>query len=200
MELLVGGNGPGRGRGLGGFVRALVTMLVRPRRGFRAMVTPGEQAPGLVFAMGVVFLEETVRVVFVPQAVPAVAGGRLASAVVFIAVVVFLVTPAVLHLVTAIQTLGLMALVSERAGVSETVQLLAYATAPGVFAGLPIPSLRVLCAAYGTGLLVVGLAEVHGTSFRRGLLAGVVPAAIIFGYGFRGFAALGTLLAQWYII
>ncbi len=200
MEVLVAGDGPGREGGLRGLVRAWVTMLVRPRRGFREMVAPGDQAPGLLFAMVVVFVEETIRVVFVPEAVPSIAGGRLASAVVLVAVAVLLVTPAVLHLVTAIQTLLLMGLIPERAGVSETVQLLGYATAPCVFAGLPFPSLRVFCAAYGAGLLVVGLSEVHGISPRRGLLVGFVPAAIVFGYGFRGFAALGTLLARWYII
>jgi len=41
---------------------------------------------------------------------------------------------------------------------------------------------------------------VHGATVRRAVLASAVPAAVLFGYGLRGFAALGEVLAAWYVI
>lgn len=183
----------GRSRGLRGMLRTWAEVLVRPRRFFRAAVVPGDQAPGLTFAMGVVLVEETTRLALVPAAVPQVAGGRLASAVLVIGLATLLVVPAGLHLLAAIQTVLLWPAAADRATVAETVQVLAYAAAPCALAGPPVPWLRVACTAYGVWLLVVGLETVHGTTRRRAALAGAIPAGLVFGYGFRGFAALGTL-------
>jgi hypothetical protein len=69
-----------------------------------------------------------------------------------------------------------------------------------VIAGLPIPELRVLCCLYGAGLLAIGVAEVHGTTPRRAAAATAVPAMLLFGYAFGGFAAVVFLLRDWYII
>lgn len=190
----------GRPPGPRGLVRTWVAVIARPRHFFRTTVAPGDQAPGLTFAMAVVLAAEATRLALQPAAVPEVAGGRLVSAGLVLGLTVLLVVPAGLHLLAAVQTALLWPLVSDRAGVSETVQVLAYSAAPCALAGPPIPALRVVCTAYATGLLVVGLATVHGTSSRRAALAGAIPAAIVFGYGFRGFAALADLLAAWYII
>lgn len=192
--------GGGRDRGPRAILRAWVEVIVRPERFFRVGVAPGDQAPGLTFAMLVVLFEEASRYALDPGAVPAIAGNRVLSATIAVAVAALIVTPAALHLVAAIQTLPLFVLAGERGGVSETVQVLAYASAPCVLAGVPLASVRLVATAYGAYLLVVGLAVVHGTSFRRAALAGVIPAAIVFGYGFRGFAALTELLVRWYII
>jgi hypothetical protein len=175
-------------------------VLVHPRRFFRAAVVPGDQGAGLTFAMAVVAVEEATRLALVPGAIPTVVGGPVVSAALVVGVATLLVAPAGLHLVAALQTLLLRPLVAERAGVAETVQVLAYAAAPCVLAGPPVPWLRVLGAGYGTWLLVAGLREVHGTTRRRAAVAGALPAAVVFGYGFRGFAALGDQLAAWYII
>jgi len=72
--------------------------------------------------------------------------------------------------------------------VSQTVQVLAYAAAPAALAGVPAAPLRLAAAAYGSGLLVVGLATVHRTSIGRAALAAALHAALVFGYGFGGFA------------
>jgi hypothetical protein len=166
----------GRDRGPAALARAWVEALVRPRRLFRSAVAPADQAPGLVFAATVVL------------------GGRPTVSVVFwLALATVLVAPAALHLVAALQTLILMPFAPERAGVSETVQVLAYAGAPCVFAGLPYPGIRVLATGYGTALLVVGVSEVHDVSLPRAAALTAVPAALVFGYGFRGFAALSEL-------
>lgn len=189
----------GRDRGPVALGRAWVEVLVRPRRFFRVGVAPGDQAPGLVFAAGVVLLEEATRLVLVPGAAPVIAGRPLASAVLYLGVAVVFVTPVVLHLTAALVTLLLagatrvIAFAPDRGGVDETVQVVAYATAPCVFAGPHVPGLRTACAIYGTVLLVVGLASVHELSWPRALGAAVVPAVIVFGYGFRGFAALASL-------
>jgi hypothetical protein len=183
----------GRDRGLAALGRAWLEVLVRPRRFFRAGVAPGDQAPGLVFAVGVVCVEEATRLALVPGT-PVVAGRPLSTRALVLALAVVLVAPLVLHLVAAIQTLLLIPFVSDRAGISETVQVIAYASAPCVLAGVPIPALRVLCGLYGATLLVVGLAVVHEISLPRAALLGALPAALVFGYGFRGFAAAAELL------
>lgn len=190
--------GGGRDRGPRGVARAWVEVLLRPRRFFRSGVAPGDQGPGLTFAMAVVAIEEAGRLALVPAAAPELVGGRLTSAALIVGLAALLITPAALHLLAAIQTLLLRPLVEERAGVSETVQVLGYATAPCVLAGFPVPALRVLCAAYGAWLLVFGLAVVHETDGWRAVLAGLLPAAAVFGYGFRGFLAAQQLLAGSY--
>lgn len=177
-----------------------VDLLVRPRRFFGRAVVPGDQAPGLLFAMAVVLIEESMRVFLVPGAVPDTAAESAISAVLAVAVAVLLVTPVALHLVAAVATLLLVGLVPERATVSETVQVLAYATAPCAFAGVPDPAIRVLVAGYGTALLVVGIGEVHDIGRQTAAAVAALPAVIMFGYGFRGFAAVADLLARWYII
>ena len=191
----------GRDRGPRALLRAWWEACAHPERFFRVGIGPGDQAPGLTFAMAVVLVEEASRLALEPTAVPAIAGGPTpAAAVLVVAVATLLVAPAALHLVAAVQTLLLVPLAPDRAGISETVQVIAYATAPCVLAGLPIPAVRVAAAVYGAFLLVTGLAVVHGLSTTRAGLAGAVPAALVFGYGFRGFAALAEQLAAWYLI
>lgn len=190
----------GRARGPAALVRAWFEVLTRPTRFFRSAVAPGDQAPGLVFAIAVVLVEELVRFALVADAYPVVADQRLLSGVLWLGVAVLLVAPAALHLTAALQTVLLVPFVRDRAGISETVQTIAYSAAPCVVAGVPIPEVRVLCGAYGTGLLALGVATVHDTTGTRAALLSALPAAAVFGYGFRAFAALETLLRQWYII
>ena len=180
----------GRDRGPVALARAWAEVLIRPARFFERGVAPGDQAPGLVFAVTVVLVEEATRFALVADAAPVVGGNPALSTVLWLALATLFVAPAVLHLTAAVQTVLLMATVPERGGISETVQVIAYATAPCVFAGIPSPSLRAVCAIYGAILFVVGLRTVHGTSTLRALVAGAIPAAIVFGYAFRGFAAL----------
>jgi hypothetical protein len=132
----------------------------------------------------------------VPGAAPVFGGRPALSALFGLALAALFVAPAVLHLTAAVQTVLLLAVVPERAGISETVQTIAYATAPCVFAGLPSPTIRAVCTVYGAALLFVGLRTVHDTSWSRAIVAGVIPAAIAFGYAFRGFAAL-TEMVVW---
>ncbi|MFB6299866.1 MAG: YIP1 family protein [Halobacteriales archaeon] len=190
----------GRNRGLRGIGRAWIEVLVRPSRFFRSDVAPGDQAPGLTFAMTVVLIEETIRLILVPAAAPTALGEPPLASLIVVGLAVMLVTPAALHLVAAIQTLLLIPTAPDRGGTSETVQVFAYAAAPCVFAGIPAPWLRIGCTAYGTVLLFIGLRERHGITFTRAGLVGALPAAIVFGYGFRGFDAIASLLARWYII
>lgn len=190
----------GRARGPIGIVHSMGEVMLSPRHFFQRRVAPGEQAPGLTFAMTVVFIEEATRYLLSPAAIPSITGGMVTSLLIVLAVTVVLITPVVLHLVAAIQTLCLLPFVDERAGIGETVQVISYASTPCLIAGLPIPELRVVCTAYGAVLLAIGIAETHGTSDRLAVAVSAIPAAIVFGYGFRGFAAILTLLAEWYII
>ena len=191
----------GRDRGPRGIARAWVEVLTNPRRFFRNGVAPGDQAPGLVFGVLVAALYTTVRAALEPGPVRLVTttpGGErftqtVPDALVVLAVVV-VVAPAVLHLVSALQTVLLMFAAPDRGGVSETVQVVAYATAPCALAGLPSPAVRAACALYGAALLTVGLSEVHDTSVSRAALVGAVPATLVFGAGFGGSAAVSALL------
>jgi hypothetical protein len=112
----------------------------------------------------------------------------------FLVGVVVLVAPAILHLVAALQTVILIPFAPERGGVSETVQVIAYATAPCVFAGVPVPEVRIVCALWGTALYVYGTAVVHDVSIPRAFVLAIVPAVLVFGYGFRAVPALAILL------
>jgi len=184
----------GRARGPRAIARAWIEVLIAPRRFFRAAVAPADQAPGLFFVIAVVVLAEGSRYLLVPSSIEWVAGGSVAAAVLWLSVTAILIAPLALHLLVALQTVLLMAFVPERAGISETVQVMAYATAPCVFAGVPVPAVRVACAIYGTILLAIGIAVVHDAPYRRVVPAVAIPASIGFGYGFRGFGAARRLL------
>jgi|AntDeeMinimDraft_4_1070355.scaffolds.fasta_scaffold00590_18 hypothetical protein len=190
----------GRDRGLRAVVRAWFEVTTAPSRFFRTGVAPGDQAPGLTFAMVVVFIEELTRFVLVDGAYPVVAGQRTLSAVLWLGVAVLLVAPAGLHLLAAIETVLLAALAPDRSGVSETVQVFGYATAPCVLAGVPSPLVRSICGLYAFALLVVGIETVHDVPTDRAIVLALVPGAIAYGYGFRAFDAIATVLSNWYII
>ncbi|WP_435129572.1 YIP1 family protein [Halobaculum sp. D14] len=201
----------GRARGPRGVARAWVEVMVRPTRFFGNGVSPGDQAPGLVFASTVATCFLVGRFLTAPETVPTTLGGpALSSLVALVAVAVF-VAPAALHLTAAVQTV-LLVVASldfdrerglyqrERAGISQTVQVVAYAAAPCALAGPAVPSLRAACALYATALLALGVRTVHGTTTGRAVAATAIPAAMAFGVGFGGFEAVATLLARWYII
>jgi hypothetical protein len=195
----------GRDRGPVALVRAWFEVLTRPRRFFERGVAPGDQAPGLVFASVVVLVEEASRFAVVDLASRGVLStgpfpypligdlGPLESLLALLAVVVF-VAPAMLHLTAALQTLLLAPFAPDRGGVSQTVQVIAYATAPCVLAGLPFPELRVACALWGSALYVVGTSVIHDLSLPKATLLGAVPALLVFGYAFRGVAAAVQVL------
>ena len=185
----------GRDRGLRGLLRAWVEVLVRPRQFFHNGVAPGDQAPGLVFAVAVAVAYTVGLFAFVPSRIPAFALGPGVSAVLGLALVAVVIAPATLHLTAALQTVILILTVPDRAGVSETVQVIAYAAAPCVVAGVPVPAVRVGCTLYAGALLVVGLREIHETTTVRAAIAGAIPGTLLFGTAFGGIAA-GRALAR----
>ncbi|KTG08317.1 hypothetical protein AUR64_18950 [Haloprofundus marisrubri] len=200
----------GRDRGPRGLARAWVEVLVRPRRFFRNGVAPGDQAPGLVFGVLVALcfvgglLAFSSGTVLGTDLIPLVADSRAVTSLLLLLAVTLFVAPATLHLSAALQTVLLMLAVRERAGVSETVQTIAYATAPCALAGVPIPELRVICALYGAGLLAIGISEVHETSLLRAALVSALPSVFVFGFAFRGLGPLVALveglLRSWTLI
>ena len=185
----------GRDRGPRGLARAWLEVLVRPRQFFRNGVAPGDQAPGLVFAVAVGVAYTAGLFAFVPARIPGLALGPGVSAGIALAAVAVVIAPATLHLTAALQTVLLILTVPDRAGVSETVQVVAYAAAPCAIAGVPVPAVRAGCALYAGALLVVGLREVHGTTTARATLAGAIPATLLFGSVFGGIDA-GTALMR----
>ncbi|WP_324758132.1 YIP1 family protein [Haloarcula sp. GH36] len=195
----------GRERGPVAVLRAWGEVLVRPRRFFRTGVAPGDQAPGLVFAAMVVMAEELSRVAVArlatqgvvstgPFTYPGVAEFSPAIALLVLLAIGMFVMPATVHLTAALQTLFLVVGAPDRGGISETVQVMCYAMAPCLLAGLPFPELRVVVAVWGGALYVTGLSVVHDLSLPRAAVLGALPAVIVFGYGFRGVLAAGVLL------
>jgi len=196
--------GTGRDRGPVAIVRAWAEVLRRPRRFFRTGIAPGDQAPGLIFASLVVLAEELGRFLVVelaargllstgPFPYPAIGDFSPGVAVLALLGIIVFAAPITVHLTAAIQTLLLIPTAPDRGGISETVQVMCYAMAPCIVAGLPFPELRVLVTLWGATLYVVGTAVVHELSLPKAALVGAVPATILFGYGFRGFAALTAL-------
>ena len=196
----------GRDRGPVALVRAWLEVLLRPRRFFRTGVAPGDQAPGLIFASTVVLFEELSRFAVVTLAergvistgpFPYPAIGEFTPGVAALALlgIIVFVAPATVHLTAALQTLLLVPTAPDRGGVSETVQVMCYAMAPCLFAGLPSPELRVLVTLWGAGLYIVGTAVIHELRLPVAAVVAALPAAIVFGYGFRGFAAAQTLVS-----
>lgn len=191
----------GRRRGPRAVARAWAEILIRPRRFFSNGVAPGDQAPGLAFAVivAVVYVGGLLAVqpetILGTSVVPVLGDSTLLTMVLVLLVTAVIAAPAGLHLVAAIQTVLLMLLVDDRAGVSETVQVLAYATAPCALAWLPFPTVTAICALYGAGLLVVGLAVVHETTLPRATLAAALPATLVFGIAYRGLWAGEAVVA-----
>lgn len=180
-----------------------------PHRFFRSAISAGDQAPGLTFAIVVVLVHATPRILLFPP------GTRpLSMRVLALLLVVVFLTPVVLHLCAAVETVVLIGLVEDRAGVSQTVQVLGYAAAPCALSGIPLTALCVgipgLCAVsseliavlwlgtavYGAVLLVIGTAVIHETSILRAVAVTAVPSWMVFGYGFRGIHALEVLGAS----
>lgn len=185
----------GRPRGPLGLLQAWVEVLTRPTTFFTSRVSSGEQAPGLTFAMAVVALEETTRLVLRTKAIPELVESPLVAGIITLTIAVLLITPAALHLIGGVQTVVLMLTLDERGSVSETVQVIAYATAPCVVAGVPVPTLRLLATGFGSLLLIYGLATVHRMSVWKAGILGLPSMIFVFGYGFRGFGALQTIIA-----
>jgi len=185
----------GRARGPAAMVRAWIEVLVRPRRFFETGVGPGDQAPGLTFAVAVAVAYAAGWMAVDPGTIPGIADSAALSGLVTLLVVGLLAAPAGLHLSAATAVIPLSLVVEDRAGVSETVQVLAYATAPMALAGAPIPALRVGCGCYGAALLVYGFRRIHATTWPRAGLAAVLPTLFAFGVGYRVIAAGRTLLA-----
>lgn len=178
----------GVGRDPVSLARAWVAVVTRPRVFFAEAVRPGDQAPGLLFAVGIAAVAAATRILADPSILPD-AGPRPVVGALVVGLVALLLAPLVLHLTAAVETVALMLLVDDRAGVSETVQTLGYATAPLAFAGVPVPALRLVCVVHGAALLAVGTAVVHDVSVPVAVAATVVPSALAFGVVAGGFEA-----------
>ena len=131
MTTWVETTGDGRGRGPVGIARAWAAVLRRPRRFFTTGVAPGEQAPGLAFAVvvAVVYVAGLLAVqpglILGTSVVPILGGSTALTMLLVLLVTAVVAAPAGLHLTAAIQTVLLMLTVDDRAGVSETVQVVA---------------------------------------------------------------------------
>ncbi|SEW30439.1 YIP1 family protein [Halobacterium jilantaiense] len=185
----------GRERGLEGLAKSFTQVLLSPVSFFDEAVSPGDQAPGLVFGMAVVLVAAATRLTLTPTEPLAFPAAGWLRVVLTAALVVMLVTPAAIHALSALQTLALVVVAPSRAGVSETVQVIAYAAAPCVVAGLGVPVVTALAGLWAFALLVVGTRVVHDISWLRALLAAFAPGVLAFGGGFGAWPAIQTVAA-----
>lgn len=194
----------GRQRGLIGLAEAWIEVLIHPQRFFRHGIAPGNQALGLVFAVVVTLIHTATRLASAPFPFPSLETRSVSVLLLTLLMVGVFVTPIALHLVAALETALLVPLVTERAGVSQTVQVIAYAVAPCALSGITLtahagvlgvltPLLWLITAVYGAVLLVIGTAVVHDTSIPRAMVVTALPSLLVFGYGFRGVHALQLL-------
>lgn len=186
----------GRRRGPDGIALSWLEVLVRPRTFFEEGVAPGDQGPGLTFAVAVVLVFQGTRFAVGADPYPVLGGRPVASGAFWLLAVSVLVAPLALHVVAALQTLVLAAGTAERGGISETVQVLAYAAAPCALAGIPVATVQVAAGAYAVGLYWLGLAVVHDLPAPRATALGAVPALLAYGYGFRTVAAARELVVS----
>jgi hypothetical protein len=183
----------GRERGPLGLAKAFTQVLVNPATFFEEAVSPGDQAPGLVFAMAVVLVSQGTRLAVDPGRALAFSAPTWLAAVLTLALAVLLIAPAALHALSAVETLALAAVAPDRGGVSETVQVLAYASAPCAFVGIGVPVVTFACGLWAFALLVAGTRIVHDTTLARAAAAALVPGALAYGSGFGWFAATAAL-------
>jgi hypothetical protein len=185
----------GRERGLEGLAKSFTQVLVNPVTFFEEAVSPGDQAPGLVFGMAVVLVAAATRLALEPADALAFPTADWLRVVLTVALLVLLVTPAAIHALSAVQTLALVVVAPSRAGVSETVQVIAYAAAPCVVTGLGVPVVTALAGLWAFALLVVGTRVVHDVSWLRAVLAAFAPGVLAFGAGFGAWPAVQTVAA-----
>ncbi|GAA0267084.1 YIP1 family protein [Halobacterium noricense] len=186
----------GRERGPVGLAKAFTQVLVNPTTFFEEAVSPGDQAPGLVFAMAVVLVSQGTRLALAPGRALEFPAPSWLAATLTLALAVLLIAPAALHALSAVETLVLAAVIPDRGGVSETVQVLAYASAPCAFVGVGVPVVTFVCGLWAFALLVLGTRIVHDTSFARAAVTALAPGALAYGSGFGWFAAT-TALFPW---
>ena len=88
-----------------------IAIIIRPKWFFDKKIKSGNQSEGLVFAMGVVMVEEGSRLILVDSNYFFISLG----------VAVLIITPILLHIVAAIQTLLLRVGAKNRKGIGATV-------------------------------------------------------------------------------
>ena len=85
-----------------------VAIIIRPKWFFEKKIKSGNQSEGLVFAMGLVMVEEGSRLILVDST----------HFFISLGVVVLIITPILLHIVAAIQTLLLSIGAKNRKGIA----------------------------------------------------------------------------------
>ena len=176
------------------------TAIVAPWICFTDFITERDQTRAIGFIVLMVVFWQLMTVLLGEPSHPIIGNSPTVSLIVWTVLLALFVAPVAIHLLAFVTTLVLIAVVEERASVSETVQVLAYATAPVVFLPIPVVALQVAIGLYGSFILVYGLRVVHEISIWRALLAGIIPAYLLFGMGFGADDALLELLRGYRII
>lgn len=182
------------------FLRIWVTALVTPGRCVTEYRLDRDQTRAVGYGVAVVAAWLAVGVTAGTVSHPVIGGMSTVSLVLWFALLGVLVVPVGLHLLAFVTTLVLIATVPERAPVSDTVQALAFGMSPAVLLAVPIVEVQAFVALYGSLALLYALRVVHGTSIWRAMLAGVLPAYLLFYVGFGAADATVEVLQAYYLI
>lgn len=177
-----------------------VTALLAPWRCFHASIRPGDQTRAIGFAVVVVAAYLAMHAATGSLEHPVVGDLRVFSFLLWATFLLLVAVPVGLHLLTAVLTLVLIPLAPKRRGISETVQVVAFAMAPAVFVPIPALEVQVLAGLWGAALLAYGVAVVHDVSVTRAVLAAAIPAYLLFGMAFGAEEALVEWMRAWYLI
>lgn len=177
-----------------------IVAMFFPWRCFTERVRPRDQSLGIVFAMVMVTLWAVISILIGTFSHPVIGGVAWLSAIIWLSLLVIVVTPVAIHLLAAIATVVLITVAPNRQGVSETVQVIAFATAPVPLLGIDLIGVQAVAALYGFGLMWYGVRKVHRLSIERSLLVVAIPGYILFAMGFDADVAITEVLRYWYII
>lgn len=176
------------------------TAMVAPWKCARTYIVDRDQTRAIGFVMVMISVWLGLGAVLNTASWPVIGGLSSVSFLIWLALLAVFVAPIAVHVLAFIATVVLVATVHDRAPVSETVQVIAFAMAPVVFFAIPVVEVQAAAAVYATALLVIGLRTVHRTSVWRAFLAAVIPAYLLFGVGFGANDALVELLRATTII
>lgn len=182
------------------YLHVWITALLAPWLCFRTYVLDRDQTRAIGFAAVVTVVWLLAGVLAGTVSYPVLGGMPAASLLLWLVLLSLVAVPIGIHLLSFVATLILVATVSERAPVSATVQVVAFAMAPAVFLSIPVVEVQAIVGVYGALLLIYGLRVVHETSFWRALLAGAIPAYLLYALGFGADAALYEVLRAFTII
>lgn len=171
-----------------------------PWRCYPAYIRQRGHARAIGFAIVVVCVWFLVRLLSGTLWYPVIGGFERVSILVWAFFTVAIITPLGLIVLAAMTTLGLTVFAPAKADIDRTLQFIGFAMSPAVLMAIPFEAIQGAVAVYGCLIVIFALVRVHAISFELAVFIGLLPAYLLYGIGFGGADALGSLLQAAYII